>query len=371
MPMVGEMPTRDPLISACMIVRNEEHFLEGCLRSIKGVVDEIVIGDTGSTDRTPDIAYDFGARLYSIPWNDDFSNARNQVLEKAKGVWILSIDADERLRPIPRLRLKRSLKSPSHSAYHVLMHPMSGWTGSRVIRLFRNDPRIRFKGIFHETLWNRLQSVISNENTKIGCSDLILDHLGYDDDQKEKHLRNLPFLLKEIERDPERSHVWSHLGLVYEALGDDDLAKSAWNRAIELAKNKEDGYIYGYLYYMGWKARHGQPIGGLLEEAMRYSPENPYLYWLKGRALIDENRYHEAVPFFERLVLWGEKRDFNRLSMSYPTHIFDINAFDSLAVCHFRLENYAESRRYFQLAEELAPEKLEYKTKRRLCESFI
>ena len=83
--MVGAMPTNNLLVSACMIVRNEEHFLEGCLESIREVVDEIVIGDTGSTDRTLEIASDFGVRLYHLPWKDDFSAARNQILEKAKG----------------------------------------------------------------------------------------------------------------------------------------------------------------------------------------------------------------------------------------------------------------------------------------------
>jgi len=365
------MPTNDPFVSACMIVRNEARFLEGCLRSIRDVVDEIVVGDTGSTDQTPNIARDFGARLYHIHWDDDFSAARNQVLDHAKGTWILSVDADERLRPIPHSRLERFLTNASYIAHHVLMHPMTGWTGNWVIRLFRNDPRIRFNGIFHETLWDGLQNVISTDKKEIGFSDLVLDHLGYDFDQHKKLARNLSLLLKEIERDEGNAYTWSHLGLVYEDLCKHMEAENAWERAIEIARDKKGGHVYGYIYYIEWRLRHGQPVKDLLTEATAYFPENPYLYWLKGRILMDEGRHDEAIPFFERLISWGEKRDFNRLSMCYPNAIFDVNSCDSLAVCHFRLGNYPESRRYFHLAQEFAPESMEYKVKTQLCEAMM
>jgi len=104
---------------------------------------------------------------------------------------------------------------------------------------------------------------------------------------------------------------------------------------------------------------------------MDYSPDNPHLYWLKGRLLMDEDLYHEAIPFFERLISWGEKQDFNRLSVCYETCIFDVNAYDSLATCYFRLENYPESRRYFQLAEKFVSETMEYKVKKQLCEAMM
>jgi glycosyltransferase involved in cell wall biosynthesis len=364
------MPGKQLAVSACMIVRNEEHFLEGCLASIRDVVHEIVVGDTGSTDRTPEIARDFGARLYHISWEDDFSTARNQILALAKGAWILSIDADERLHPISSSQIKFFLKDSSKIAHRVLMHPMTGWTGNWVVRLFRNDPRIRFKGIFHESLWENLQSVISTDNKTIGYSDLVLDHLGYDNDQSQKHIRNLPFLLKEIERDPNREHIWSHLGLVYDALGENDLAEKAWNQSIEIVREKGDGHIYGYIYSIEWRLRHAKPVTAMLNEAMAYCPDNPYLYWLKGRILMDATHYDEAIPFFERLILWGKKRDFNRLSMSYPTDIFHVKAYDSLATCHFRLGDYSQSKRYFRLAEKYAPEEVAYKVKKELCQAL-
>ena len=102
-----------PDIGAAMIVRNEERFLDDCLASIAGQVDEIVLVDTGSTDLTLEIAGRYGARIIEYPWSDDFSAARNHALDHASSDWILYIDADERLGPrrtgrsAPRGRLRR------------------------------------------------------------------------------------------------------------------------------------------------------------------------------------------------------------------------------------------------------------------------
>ncbi len=90
------------VLTASMIVRNEETVLEGCLASIQSLVDEVVIVDTGSTDRSKSIAQAFGARVFDFEWCDDFAAARNEALRWASGEWILYIDADERMGPVDR-----------------------------------------------------------------------------------------------------------------------------------------------------------------------------------------------------------------------------------------------------------------------------
>lgn len=77
--------TEQPLLSLCMIVKNEESYLPTCLESVRGVSDEIIVVDTGSTDHTPTIAREFGASVYEYQWHDDFAAARNFGLEKARG----------------------------------------------------------------------------------------------------------------------------------------------------------------------------------------------------------------------------------------------------------------------------------------------
>lgn len=367
------MATHHCRVSACLIVKNEERFLEGCLGSIKHVVDEIIIGDTGSTDQTPAIARQMGARLYHIPWTDDFSDARNQVLALATGDWILSMDADERLRFVTRLEIEPFLNDPATIAYHVSLYPKTGWTGMWVLRLFRNDPEIRFRGIFHETPWKGLAKVLSKDAKEIGLSPLVLDHLGYDygNNQAEKLMRNRSLLLKEVEINPDNAYAWSHLGLVYSDLGEDALAEAAWQRAIGMIKKNMTSPIYAYIYYIEWLIEKNRPVWGLLTEAIENVPDNPYLYWFKGHLLMHETRYDEALPLFERLVLWGKRRDFNRSLMAYPACIFDVYAYDSLATCHFRLGNYTEAQEYFEQAEKSGPNPMEYKVKRQLCKAMM
>src|SRR5204863_5400745 len=88
-------PDALPRLSLCMIVKNEERFLRNCLESVKDIVDEMVIVDTGSTDSTLDIAREYGAKVIPHVWKDDFSEARNVSLDHATGDWALWLDADE------------------------------------------------------------------------------------------------------------------------------------------------------------------------------------------------------------------------------------------------------------------------------------
>ena len=106
-----------PLLSAAMIVRNEERHLPGCLASLEGVVDEIVVVDTGSTDGTVAIATSHGARVFHHPWADDFSTPRNVSLDHARGRWVLLIDADERLQPVDRALVAALLDGADEAAF--------------------------------------------------------------------------------------------------------------------------------------------------------------------------------------------------------------------------------------------------------------
>lgn len=357
------------LLSACMIVRNEEEHIGGALLSLKSFVDEIVVVDTGSTDGTPGICSDYGVRLFHFPWKDNFSSARNEALNRARGKWILSIDADERLRPSSKASLETILNDESKIALHALLYPETGWTGVRVLRLFRNDPRIRYLGFIHESVGSGIRRVQASEEKSIGESGLEFDHLGYDTDQTHKHRRNLPLLLKELERDPDNTNNLRHLALVYSNLGDDSLAESTWRAAIEAIRLKIERQpidCVPYIDLIKRRTARSEPCSDLLSEAMALFPENPCLYLFKGRELMDLGRFKEAIAFFERLIEWGKRRDFDR-SISYDRNTFDLYAYDSLATCFFRLGCYSEGRRYFEIAQHYAPNQFEYKIKARLC----
>ena len=134
---------RRPLLTAAMIARDEERHLPACLASLADVVDEVVLVDTGSVDRTVEIARAHGATVLHHSWSDDFSAPRNLGLDNARGRWILYIDADERLRPVERSWVEALLEDAEEIAFRVHFRLFARATPSLEYRLWRNDSRVR------------------------------------------------------------------------------------------------------------------------------------------------------------------------------------------------------------------------------------
>jgi FkbM family methyltransferase len=189
---------KKPALSLCMIVKDEEDCLAKCLMSAIPVVDEIIIVDTGSTDRTKAIAKTFGARVYDFEWTDDFSEARNLSLSKATGNWILVLDADEVISPLDYDRLTKIAKNNPEppKAYSIntknyVKPPYvigwtcnsgeypdeeegTGWYPSWKVRLFPNDNRIRFENPVHELV----EPALKRNDIQITKSDIPVHHYG-------------------------------------------------------------------------------------------------------------------------------------------------------------------------------------------------
>lgn len=161
-------------VSLCMIVKNEEGCLARCLASVKPLVDEMVVVDTGSDDRTVAVATLYGAEIYRFDWNGSFSDARNYALGKASGAWILTMDADERIAAQDHAAFSQMVlsSSPDKDAWSVLIRNYSqrvhiqgwqandgtcpeeeqgdGWYPATRVRLFPRDLRVRYEGVVHE-----------------------------------------------------------------------------------------------------------------------------------------------------------------------------------------------------------------------------
>lgn len=153
------MPPRDstetPRLSLCMIVRDESATLARCLDSVRGLVDEIVVVDTGSTDGTRAIARAHGAEVIDVPWRDDFSAARNAGLERAHGVWILVLDGDEWLPPESVEPIRALAARPPAEAFHLIQCsrlPTGGLVRAAAVRLFPNLPAVRYRHPLHEEI---------------------------------------------------------------------------------------------------------------------------------------------------------------------------------------------------------------------------
>src|SRR5439155_10920874 len=155
---------------------------------------------------------------------------------RVRGRWVLYIDADERLRPVTREAVLDLLEPAQEVAFRVLLRPFVGATPSREFRLWRNDARIRFDGIIHEKVVPAIRAVAEADGRSIGTCDLALDHLGYEDDQTSKHVRNLPLLRAQLAAEPRNVFNWRHLAAVLHALGDTDEAERALERAVDLVR---------------------------------------------------------------------------------------------------------------------------------------
>jgi tetratricopeptide (TPR) repeat protein len=157
-------PAQGLTMSLCMIVKDEEEMLPRCLEAAAPVVDEIVVVDTGSTDRTMEIAREFGAKLIEHPWSGDFAEARNVSLDAATGDWILWLDADEVLVAEDAERLRELTGKVWREAFFLVETNFTGELGDgnaathSALRVFRNRPGRRFEGRVHEQIGHTLPS---------------------------------------------------------------------------------------------------------------------------------------------------------------------------------------------------------------------
>ncbi len=193
-----------PLLSAALIVKNEERNLPRCLRSIQSLVDEVIVLDTGSTDRTIEIARELGAKVFEEPWQDDFSLHRNHSIEKASGEWVLTIDADEELVDTnveeTRHRLRSGDLPPVLLVREHLQYPHGRAVTYYNPRILKADSGIRYVYRVHEQL--------DSGDTRSLLSNVHLLHHGYMDEatQLAKERRNLKLALAMPDNDPHALH---------------------------------------------------------------------------------------------------------------------------------------------------------------------
>jgi tetratricopeptide (TPR) repeat protein len=357
-------------LTATLIVRDEERFLGGCLDSLAGRVDEIVVADTGSTDRTRDIARERGAALIEHRWTDDFAAARNAALDAAHGDWILYIDADERLASWDRAALAPLLADPRAIACTVRFRPQAGFTRYREHRLFRRRPDLRFRGVIHESILPALHAITASERAFVADSDIAIDHLGYDGDLAAKHRRNRPMLEARLAGDPDHVYSRDHLGLVLLASGDERGAEIAWRSAIASVIAQAapgPGDVLPFLHLASLLVDRGRDARAVLDDARARFPGDHALAWLDARATLESGDAAGALPIFERLA----GIDAERLcgTTAWDASIFGANAHAAAGLCAFRLGRYAESAAHYARAEALAPENAEFRAKRQLAEA--
>lgn len=229
-----------PTLAVCMIVKDEEEFLEGALASVAEIADQIVVVDTGSTDRTVEIARAAGATVGHFEWIGDFAAARNASLERATTDWILSLDADERLTPASRSTVRAVLEEfHGDPVPRVVCVRIDNFTREGVFigdgfsgRLFQNRPDLRFEGRVHEAIAPGRPDVATDYRL-----DVVFDHYGADPAvmaAKAKDDRNIALLEERLAEAPDELLTWFYLGSQHWMAARRREALDAFERVIEV-----------------------------------------------------------------------------------------------------------------------------------------
>ncbi len=311
-------PAKGLTLSLCMIVRDEEEMLPRCLAAAAPAVDEIVIVDTGSTDRTVEIAREFGARVIEREWTGSFADARNVSFEAATGDWLMYLDADEVLVSDDVERLRALTGRVWREAFYLVETSYTGAIedGSAItnsaLRIFRNRHHYRFEGRMHEQIAQHLPVYAAG---RIEQSSIRVEHFGYLGavrDAKEKSRRNLELLRAQQADSAPSAFLHFNLGTEYAVIGDHAAALSEFERAwqlIERLGQEEHDYVPALIQRLVSALRHsGRPAEAITraDKALERFPGFTDLVFSQALAALALGRESEAIGFWERCIEMGD-----------------------------------------------------------------
>ena len=331
---INDLESAKPLLTLSMIVKNEEKMLRGCLESAEKLVDEIVIVDTGSEDRTVEIAREFGAKVYHFDWINDFAAARNEALKHSNGKWILYLDADERISQFEIDKFRKSLSELSEDSGGLICtieSPHANLTGGEsdvhrgsYPRIFKNlgVDKVRFQGRVHE----QISPSLKENNLKLLQSDIIIYHLGYDQSREimeGKIERNYKMLLQHVREEPTNGYAWYQLG---QTLGHMNLKKEA-EETIKFALKCGN---LSPMIEASASASLSQFTGNdkRFEEALKWAnhslnlvPNSLYAMNLRAYSLLHLGKFDEAEKEFEKTLELKSKFYSNAPTSGYDVDI--------------------------------------------------
>lgn len=237
-------------ISVCIIAKNEEKYIEGCLKNLKPLGVEIIVTDTGSIDRTKEIAEKYADKVLDFEWIDDFAAARNFCAEHATNNWILALDCDEYMNEFdyPKIRIMMQRMPKSVGMFH-LKNLLIGTNGEQTFTVddvmrFYNKKRFTWENPIHE----QLVKINDDDKSKYHCFLMPMEviHHGYNitpGEMVEKQLRNLRLLQKQLETDLKNAYAWFQMGQSQFILNNYEKAVEAYEISLSLDSNPNKYYV--------------------------------------------------------------------------------------------------------------------------------
>lgn len=342
-------------ISLCMIVKNEERFLAECLDSVKDVVDEINIVDTGSTDRTVEIARSYGANVIFREWRNDFAWARNQALEMATKRWTLVLDGDEELEreSVAQLRSLRTTPAGLAAVYINIVNLVDDSAGAgtmshRLIRIFPTTPRLRYGGVIHEAL-----ALDNGADFQAVLSPIAILHKGYTVEllaAKEKDARNRPLLEKAYEENGDDLFAMFNFGNSEISSGNTRNGIAILERMLGMSVEPKLYFPIAYLMLsMAYCETLGEYDTALerIETAEKKFPIDAGVIFTKAQVLVKMDRLDEAREAFEKAL---DLRESMALSVMTDEELFEWKIYYGIAGTYEREGNLEKAIEYIDRA---------------------
>lgn len=344
-------------LSLCMIVRDEERDLPGCLESVQGLVDEIVVVDTGSRDRSPEIAKGFGAKVFPFKWANDFAAARNESLKHATGDYVIWLDADDRVPETERekfLRWKQALSAEDKKAYWFIVESPKEEEFLRErcyqLRAFPRLPGVKFIRRVHETVLESLKAL----GIPMQYRDITILHEGYArrSDMRRKASRNLKLLLSALAEAPQDPTIHWHLSMTYDVLGKKEKSLQHAETLLGLLPQRD---LRGE--ELQWKVAAMVHLGNLsadledegraeevLREALRLDPDSVLARFFLAKVLMKRCAYREAIAVLEPLR--GKEPEvsqvpFPQRAVAFYTHLWLGTCYEAVGDRERALQEYA------------------------------
>lgn len=335
-------------ISQCMIVKNEEKNIVGALSWGKGIVSEQIVVDTGSTDRTVELAKSMGATVYHFDWIDDFAAAKNYAISKANGEWIAFLDADENFNQEDAAKLELLLQT-----LHDQKSPVEGictsWPqieeGNRItvvatqMRVFRNLKGLGYHRRIHEYLgWEDGHDIKILDATE----ELSVFHTGYRDEGwnvKKTVGRNRRLIQKELEEHPDDVEMLGYLGEDYLCMDEKEEAKQCFQKAVDRMPEQVGEYdqcstrtLLLLLQLLTGEERPDEDrIEKLYQKAARLLPKEADFDYCYGKWLGSQERYEEAKRHLEQAL--DKLEQFGSLNRAFELGGKLTDAYEDLAYC--------------------------------------
>jgi GT2 family glycosyltransferase/Tfp pilus assembly protein PilF len=349
-------------ISLCMIVKNEERVLADCLRSAQPFFKEIIVVDTGSEDRTVEIAESLGAKVFSFPWTDSFSEARNESLKHATGNWIFWMDADDTLtlRNGETILEAAATAAPSISGFVVPVQFVEEGpnAGTRVdhIKLFRNVPGLQFEGRIHEQILPSLRKL----GGELARCNAVVHHSGYDmseEGQARKRERDFKLLELDYKERPDHPFVLFNLGMTHHYTGNHEDAINWLRLCIEKSQDQESHKRKAYVHLaqaLRSLDRHDEAFTELLQASEKYADDKEIPFHL-GLAYTEQGDYHAAKVAYLSALSADSDPYFSSLDVGLGGY----KTMHNLGVVARFQRNYTEAKEWWMKATEASPSHVE------------